>query len=254
MAAFDAAQDEVADRHGLRVVEVDDLGPAAGEHVALEVTRQHQQPIDLPRQDELPAFRQFADLHRDSGVRRGIDDRMIERERSEPSRSSTATGSLVASPALNTAASSDIMASGTIVVSASRKGRRRSHPSSRQNTSQKPGRSRAAAGHISVRASSRWRSRSCRGAVRRRPAWARRGLRRCAGRNRRSPASPAMSRYCPWTLITVTRTGTAFERIAGTITSNVSPTPQAAEEILAQIEREPEIVHVDRAKTAARRR
>ena len=69
-----AAQDEVADRHGLRVVEVDDLRPAAGEHVALEVARQHQQPMDLPRQDELPAFRQFGNMHRDSGIRRGIDD------------------------------------------------------------------------------------------------------------------------------------------------------------------------------------
>src|SRR3981189_123494 len=73
-----------------------------------------------------------------SGVASTI--RMIERERSELSRSRTAIGSRVARPALNMAVSSAIKASGTMVTKASRKGRRRSQSISRQNTSQKPGR------------------------------------------------------------------------------------------------------------------
>src|SRR6266446_10158703 len=67
---------------------------------------------------------------------------MMVRDRSELSRSSTPIGSLVGNPALKMAARKAIWASGTIVVRPSRKGRRRSQPTSRQKTSQKPGRMR----------------------------------------------------------------------------------------------------------------
>src|SRR5258707_8801558 len=73
-----------------------------------------------------------------SGVASTI--RMIERERSELSRSRTAIGSRVARPALNMLVSSAIRLIGTMVIKASSKGRRRSQPISRQNTTQKPGR------------------------------------------------------------------------------------------------------------------
>src|ERR1700750_1726720 len=74
-----------------------------------------------------------------SGVASTI--RITERERSELSRSSTAMGSRVASPALNTPVSHAISSSGTNTATASRNQRRRSHSTSRPNTSQKPGRS-----------------------------------------------------------------------------------------------------------------
>src|SRR5258708_7298257 len=68
--------------------------------------------------------------------------RLMVPARSELSRSSTPIGSRVASPALKIAARKAIWASGTIVARPRRKGRRRSQPISRQKTNQKPGRMR----------------------------------------------------------------------------------------------------------------
>src|SRR5262249_55509540 len=61
-----------------------------------------------------------------------------ERESVVPSRSRTAIGSLVASPAENTTVRTAIRMSGAIVVNDSRKGRRRNQPNSRRKTSQNP--------------------------------------------------------------------------------------------------------------------
>src|ERR1700761_390331 len=74
-----------------------------------------------------------------SGVASTI--RITDRDRSELSRSSTAIGNRVASPALNTLINSAISNSGTRTVTPSRNQRRRSQSISRPKTSQKPGRS-----------------------------------------------------------------------------------------------------------------
>ena len=58
----------------MRIVEEHHLRAAAGEHVALEVKRQHQKPVDLAGQDHAAPLREIADAHghgRKSGV--GID-------------------------------------------------------------------------------------------------------------------------------------------------------------------------------------
>ncbi|EGE61140.1 hypothetical protein RHECNPAF_12600127 [Rhizobium etli CNPAF512] len=69
----DAAQCQIACRHCLDVIEEYHLRPPAGQDVAFEITRQHQQAVNRAGEDEPAALGEVADVEGDRGIGRRID-------------------------------------------------------------------------------------------------------------------------------------------------------------------------------------
>ena len=70
---IDAPEHQIARRQGLGIVEEHHFRPAPGKDVPLQVLRQHQQPVDAPRQQQPSPRGEIGNALGHRRIRRGID-------------------------------------------------------------------------------------------------------------------------------------------------------------------------------------
>ncbi len=191
------AQHQISGRHHLRIVEEHHLGPAPGQHVALQIDGQHQQSQDAAGEDHVAAFGELRHAHRDGRV----GSRIHEADHRSRELGTVEVEHADRQPGRETGAEYG-------------REQRRQHERHKRGEGEKEGAAPqptelppeyqpeagcefALNGHVSAPVAPSWQSRSSRDAIPRPDRWASRGLRKCAGRNHPSRAWHAMSRTAP---------------------------------------------------------